>query len=146
MFETNCVTGSRRWGGPSSMLLNSRGRDGCSSSSVLCGVDGSKPGVAVAGEVAVLATVVAVAVVPTGAAGAAAFAAVTSASAGTAAFAATAFATAVASAGFVAVIALAFRCLLFTAAVTGIVAGFLAVRTNNGSSSGVLSDSVSEIA
>ena len=141
------MTGSRRWGGPSSMLLNSRGRDGCSSSSVLCGVGGSKPGVAFAGEVAVLAAVVAVAVVPTGAAGSAAFvAAVTSASAGTAAFAATAFATAVASAGFVAVIALALRCLLFTAAVTGIVACFLAVRTDNGSNSGVLSDSVSEIA
>jgi hypothetical protein len=73
-------------------------------------------------------------------------AALTSASAGTAAFAATAFAAAVASAGFVAVVAFAFRCLLFTAAITGIVAGFLAVTTNNGSSRGVLFDSVSEIA
>ena len=146
MFETNGVTGSRRWGGPSSVLLNSRGRDGRGSSSVLCGVGGSKPGVAFAGEVAVLATVVAVAVVPTGAAGAAAFAAVTSASAGTAAFAATAFAAAVASAGFVAVVALAFRCLLFTAAITGIVAGFLAVTANNGSGGRVLLDSASEIA
>ena len=129
------------------MLLDGRGRDGRSSGSVLCSVSGSQSGVAVASKVAVLAAVVAIAVVPAGGAGAATFvAALTAAAAGTAAFAATAFAAAIALAGFFSSVAFAFRCLLFTAAITGIVAGFLAVTANNGSSRSVLFDSVSEIA